>query len=261
MEKSGHPISDPVPARSERSARHILLFAGPKRKRTWWIAGTILALVVALVVVLLLNAGLNWAMFAEYSSRLNAVMERFNAAAVLPMMAVLPIFGFPIGLVYLVAGARFGPLWGGIIVAGATMIHLLGSYLIARSFLRAPIERFVAKRGQRLPAVPEDEQVLVCVIAALVPGIPYVLRNFALALAGIRRRYLLGVVLPIYVARSYVTIMLGDLSGDPSRSALIILFSVDALKVAVCACVIWRLRAHHRKFHADHSSGALAPHP
>ncbi len=194
-------------------------------------------------------------------ARLNTMLARLDAIALIPLMAVLPIFGFPIAVVYLVAGARFGPALGGVVVAGITAVHLAGSYLIGRSIFRAPLERWLEKKQHHLPQVPEDEQAAVGVIAALIPGLPYFVRNYLLVLAGVRLKYLLAVVLPVYLARSYVTILLGDLSSDPTRRGLAILVIVDALKVAICALVIWRLRAHHRKHHGHHEQGHDRGHP
>lgn len=238
-----------------RSARHLLLFAGPKNPRTWWLIGGVAVAGVVAVLCVIAFTDLDWRMVQRGMERLNAAMERLRPAAVIPLMALLPIVGFPIAIVYLVAGARFGPIVGGLVVAGVTAVHLVGSHYIARSFLRGPLERWIAKRHRRLPEVPADEQVMVCVIGALVPGLPYVVRNYLLALAGVRLKVFFSVCLPIYVARSYVTILLGNLSNDPTGRGLIILVIVDVLKVAICAFVIWRLRVHHRKFHRPADAG------
>jgi uncharacterized membrane protein YdjX (TVP38/TMEM64 family) len=234
-----------------------LLF-GLKRHRAklWWVAAVVIA-VVAGAGLVLRYTDLTWASVSDWIDALNPV-------AVLPLMALLPIVGFPISVVYLVAGARFGPVGGGVVVAAVTTVHLLGTYVIARSFLRAPLQRFLERRHVHFPHIPEDEQAAICVIAALVPGLPYVVRNYLLALADIRLRYYLGVCLPIYVARSYVTILLGDMSSDPTRTKIIVLIVVDVLKVLICALVIWRLRVHHRKYHGhehdhDHSADAAVP--
>lgn len=244
-----HVRRPPAPARTSGSARHLLLFSGPKNPRTWWLlAGAVAAIALAILLIVAFT-DLDWHSVQRGMERLNVAMERLRPVAVIPLMALLPIVGFPIAIVYLVAGARFGPGVGGLVVAAVTAVHLVGSHFIARSVLRAPLERWIAKRHQHLPEVPEDEQLMVCVIGALVPGLPYVVRNYLLALAGIRLKIFFWVCLPIYVARSYVTILLGNLSNDPSGSGLILLISVDVLKVAICACVIWRLRVHHRKFH------------
>jgi uncharacterized membrane protein YdjX (TVP38/TMEM64 family) len=238
----------------KRSAHHSLLFGVVKSRRAVWTLIAVASVAIATVSLLILYTNLSWANVSDW-------MDDLNPAVVLPLMAVLPIAGFPIAVVYLVAGARFGPVWGGVVVAGITVVHLLGTYLVARSFLRAPLQRFIERRNAHLPEVPEDEQAAVCLIAALVPGLPYVVRNYALALAGVRLKYYLGVCLPVYVARSYVTILLGDMTSDPTRTKIIVLVIVDILKVGICALVIWRLRVHHRKYHGHHDDApdAVAP--
>jgi uncharacterized membrane protein YdjX (TVP38/TMEM64 family) len=239
----------PVRPHTRRTAHHTLLFGLSKhKKQAWWLVVLAVA-AVAVVFFVLRYTNLTYAEVLEWIAGLNPL-------AVVPLMALLPIVGFPISVVYLVAGARFGPVLGGVVVTVVTTVHLLGTYLIARSFLRAPLQRFIERRHAHLPEIPVDEQAAVCLIAALVPGLPYVVRNYLLALAGVRLRYYLGVCLPIYVARSYVTILLGDMTSDPSRTKIILLIIVDILKVAICALVIWRLREHHRKYHGHHEPEA-----
>jgi uncharacterized membrane protein YdjX (TVP38/TMEM64 family) len=235
-----------------RGAHQALLFGLTKHKRALWTAVTTVAVVVIAVVLVVLYTDVSWENIIGWIDRVNPVLA-------LPLMALLPIVGFPIAIVYLFAGARFGPLGGGAVVAAITAIHLVGTYLIARSFLRAPLQRLIEKKHKHLPEIPEDEQAAVCVIATLVPGLPYFVRNYLLALGGVKLKYFFTVCLPIYVARSYVTILLGDMGNDPSRNKLFILLTVDVLKVAICALVIWRLRVHHRKYHGHHDDANEHP--
>lgn len=231
----------------------------PQKKHAWWLIGGGVGLLALGVTALVLFTDVDFAQVHGWFERMNEQLARLDAMALIPLMAILPIFGFPIAVVYLVAGARFGPLLGGAVVAGITVVHLLGSYAIGQSVLRAPLQRFIEKRHHHLPQVPEDEQAPVCLIATLIPGLPYFVRNYLLVLAGVRLKMFLLVCLPVYLARSYVTILLGDLSGDPTRRGLLVLGAVDVLKVAICAFVIWRLRAHHRKFHGHAASDEPAP--
>jgi uncharacterized membrane protein YdjX (TVP38/TMEM64 family) len=248
--------SDAVPGarRRRQSAHHALLFHARPKKHHIWIAVLVVTLLAAALGGIFLFTDFE---FAVFTRSVTDWVDTLNPIAVLPLMALLPIAGFPISVVYLVAGARFGPLWGGAVVALATACHFIGTHAVARSFLRAPIERFVERRHKKLPEIPQDEQIAVSVVAALVPGLPYFMRNYLLALSGIPLRVYFWTCLPIYVARSYVTIMLGDLSGDPTRRGFIVLVAVDVLKVLICAGVIWWLRRHHRRVHGhDHD----APH-
>lgn len=223
-----------------------------KKSKMKWIGMAALLLLGGAVIVTLLLRDFDW-------QQITHAVNRLNPVAVLPFMAILPVLGFPIMFVYLFAGARYGPLLGGVVVAGITAVHLLLTYLIARSFVRKPLERFIERRHRRLPQVPEDEGPAVALVAALLPGLPYVVRNYALALAGVKLRVYFWVCLPVYVARSYVTILLGDLSSDPSRNRLLMILAIDVVKVAICALVIWWLRQHHRKYHGHDGHDAAAP--
>lgn len=247
----GEDRDQPPPVRL-RSAREVLLFGLTKHRRKvgWLVAVAVVALLGAAWVFR--YTGLNW-------KGIIAWIDGLHPLAVLPVMAFLPIAGFPISVVYLVAGARFGPIWGGVVVTGATAVHLLGTYLVAHSFLREPLQRFIARRHVQLPQIPPDEQAAVGVIAALIPGLPYVVRNYLLALAGVRLRLYFWVCLPIYVARSYVSILMGDMGSSPTTTKIAVLIAVDVVKVGICALVIWRLRVHHRKYHGQPEAGPDHP--
>jgi uncharacterized membrane protein YdjX (TVP38/TMEM64 family) len=231
--------------RKPPGAGHALLFAARQvPRRTWvWLA-LVVALLVAGVAALLVFTEFDWAGLIRSIAGLPPVL-------LFVAMALLPIIGFPILPVYLVAGARFGPFGGGLAVAVATVVHLVGANLIARSILRRPLERLLRRWHAHLPEIPKDEEAAVSFIAALVPGIPYAVRNYLFPLMGLRLRVYLWIALPVYVARSYVSILLGDLGTDPDRTRLFILLGVEVLKVAICALVIWWLREHHRRVHGD----------
>lgn len=248
----------PVP----RSALETLLFRDP---RTGWVARRLfvgIVLVMLAVVAGFVFMDFKWRVLAGWIhwSRVTAWIHELQPALVIPAMAVLPIFGFPVTIVYAVAGARFGPVWGGVVVALATAVHLLGAYGITRSVLRQPLQRFVDRRHQRLPEIPEEEQIPVALVATLVPAVPYVIRLYLLALADLRLRVYFWVGLVVYVLRSYVTILLGDLSSEPSGRRLILLLGVDGLGIVISALLIWRLRAHHQRFHGP-PAGQVQPAP
>lgn len=222
------------------SAHRALLFQDVLRSKTAWITAGIMVLGAVAIGGLALHFGFEWSTVTRFIESLDPVL-------VIPLMALLPVAGFPIMVVYLVAGARFGPVMGGVVVAGVTAVHLLLTHAVATGFLRGPVGRFVARRHRRLPEIPADEHGSIAVIAVLVPGLPYVVRNYLLALGGVRLRTYFWICLPIYVARSYVTILLGDLSSAPSGSKLAILLGLDVIKIGVCAGVIWHLRIKHRR--------------
>lgn len=213
-----------------------------------WFAALAAAAAVALVVTFWMRSDFEW---QTVVTRLTGL----NAAAVFALMALLPVAGFSISVVYLVAGAKFGPVLGGVVVAGATAVHLLASYWISRSVLRGPLERFLARRNHQLPHVPEGENVSVAAMAVLVPGLPYFARNYLLALTGMPLRVYFWVCLPLYVARSYVTILLGDLGTEPDTKTFLILALVYVLKLSVCAYLIFRIRRRFKEIRRRAAAG------
>ena len=218
--------------------------AGRPKSRRHWLILTGLAVAALLVIGFFVFTEVDW-------QRLHRGIVSLNPVAVVTLMATLPLAGFSIGIFYLVAGAKFGVVMGGVVVAAATAFHLVATHWIARSFLHGPLKRFFARRKHQLPAIPEGENASISVMAALVPGLPYFARNYLLALSGIPLRTYFWICLPIYVARSYLVIFLGDLSSDPSRSRLLILGGIYVLKLAICGYLIARLRKrHHRTFAA-----------
>lgn len=207
-------------------------------RRTKWSLITITVL-IALGVVVSLMKWFDWAVLRQS-------LETMQHGPLLAFVAVLPIFGFSIALVYLVVGAAFGGWMGLVVVGEATAVHLLGSHWIARSFLRAPVERFLKRRKHQLPELPEGEEWAVVLMAALVPGLPYFVRNYLLALSGIPLRTYFWICWPVYVFRSSLVIFMGDFSGDISVRRVALLGSILAVKVAVCAYLIHRLRVRYK---------------
>jgi uncharacterized membrane protein YdjX (TVP38/TMEM64 family) len=235
------PVVDPAAPRP--GAAHALLFAAREVPLRTWVWLIIVIIVGAAGAVALFHfTAFDWANVIR-------VVSALPAGLLLLAMAVLPVGGLPILPVYLVAGMRFGPWGGGAAVAAATVMHLVGSNLIARSVLRRPLARLLSRWHAHLPAIPPDEQRGVALVVALVPGVPYFIRNYLYPLIGLRLRRYFWIALPIYVARSYVSILLGDLGADPNRRRLLILVGVELLKAAICAFAIWRLREHHRRVH------------
>ena len=203
--------------------------------RQRWLTGIALVVGALLLVVLYLRSDVD---LEQISRR----VAEFNTAIVLLLMATLPVAGFTVGLVYLVAGIKFGPVLGGVAVAGVTAFHLLASHWICRTVLREPLQRFLKKRNHSLPHAPEGEHASVAAMAALVPGLPYFARNYLLALTDVPLRVYFWVCLPIYVIRSYIVILLGDIGLDVSRRTLTILVAVYLLKLSICAYLLWRIR-------------------
>ena len=204
-------------------------------------------LVIAVVAVLVTSGKINFRGISDSIAQLNPVL-------VIALMAVLPLAGFSISIVYLIVGARFGPYWGLPVVIGITAFHLLMTYWLTRSFFRAPLERFLERRGYHLPHVLPGEQTGVCLLGVLVPGLPYFARNYLLALTEVRLKIYFWTCLIVYVLRSYVAILIGDLTSSPDASQFVTLAIVYAVKLSICAYIVWRLRRHRHPHEAKEAA-------
>jgi len=207
-------------------------------KKKLWLKLAIAAVVIG-IAVLALSELVDWPKVREW-------MQHLDHGSLLGLMTVLPLMGFSISLIYLVIGAVFGGPMGVLVVAGITALHLLGSHWIGRGFMRKPLERWLQKRKYRLPELSPGEDASVALMAVLVPGPPYFVRNYLLAVSGIPLRIYFWVCWPVYVLRSCIVIFLGDFSNGLSTKRIVILAVVFVLKVGVCALLLQRLRARFR---------------
>ncbi len=169
------------------------------------------------------------------------------------LVAILPIFGFSIAIIYLVVGVKFGASWGMAVIALATAAHLLGSHWMAKSFLRKRLEAFIARKKYRLPEIPAGENASVSLMTAIIPGLPYFARNYLLALAGVPLKTYFWICLPVYVIRSFVTVSLAAFSKEFTTKKIIFIVVILLIKLAICAWVIQRLRNKQKRKRARDS--------
>jgi uncharacterized membrane protein YdjX (TVP38/TMEM64 family) len=199
-----------------------------------WVLVGLVALFVGVAVV--------WIWSGATLAGLTAWIAGLNGVLVFLFMAILPIGGFSVGVVYVVAGIKFGAVGGGFAVAAATAIHLVGTHWICRSMLRGPLLNGLLRRGHSLPVIPAGEDVSVAAMVALLPGPPYFIRNYMLGLSGIPLRTYFWVCLPIYLIRSYVAIVVGKVGVGLNAKSIGVLAAIYSVKLGVCAYLLWRIR-------------------
>jgi uncharacterized membrane protein YdjX (TVP38/TMEM64 family) len=92
--------------------------------------------------------------------------------------------------------------------------------------------------------LPEGDAVPVALLAALLPGLPYAVRNYLIALAGIPLRVYFWICLPVYLVRSTVALLLGQFSEDINWRKVLFLVVFYLVKLSICAWILHRLRRH-----------------
>lgn len=225
--------------------------AAPRRhRRPLWRRPRVQWGTAALLVAV--GAGLLALHFAEFEWRelwhdVPGWLQQVNEPLALVLMATLPIIGFPVSAVYLAIGAIFGPKWGGLVVMGITLVHLAVTHVLARTLLRQRIARWRQKWNEKLPVISQGDNISLVAMIIIVPGLPYVARNCLLAVSGVPLRYLLCVGVPLYVARSYTTLFLGNLGNNHSATMFWTIGAIFVTKLAVSGLLFWRLRRAARK--------------
>lgn len=173
--------------------------------------------------------------------------ENLNGALVFLIVAVTPLLGFPVSVAYVLAGAKFGS-WGGMGIAVlAIVVHLLGSWWIARSWLRRLLNRIFERFKLSIPQIPKGEDVPICLLVALVPGISYALKNYMLVLAGARFHPYFWTCLAANTFHATLAVFFGDFTSDLNRSKVIFLVIYGVILLGLSHYVVHRLRSRRKK--------------
>lgn len=192
-----------------------------RRKQAAWVLILVTVAIVVLAIALLPRADL--------AAKAHATIAGFRDAgpfAFFVAMALLPCIGFPLSAFTVVAGPVFGPTLGVPTVVLCTILatsaNVALSYALARCALRPLVERVLLWFGYSLPEIKPHNAWLVVLIVRIVPGPPFFLQSYLLALA--RAPFGIYMVVSTVVPACYLTatIILGDALArrDPAAMAL-----------------------------------------
>lgn len=159
-------------------------------------------------VLAIVAAGVVWTIASLPSGSWQRWVDSLPPAALFTALAVLPVFGFPISVLHIATGARFGFALGSLAVAASTLVHLLAAYALGRTF-EGPLRRALRIFGWSLPAVPPASSWTFTLWVALLPGISYAIKNTAAPLAEVPLRIYLAATMPVHVATALVGLGIG----------------------------------------------------
>ena len=98
------------------------------------------------------------------------------------MVAILPLLGFPITPLVIIASIRFGIAGAIPFVLSALAVNFILAYWISTKLLHNFIQKIVARWNYKLPRVSEDDAVKWILVIRLC-GAPLVAQNYVLGLS------------------------------------------------------------------------------
>jgi uncharacterized membrane protein YdjX (TVP38/TMEM64 family) len=163
---------------------------------------------------------------------LHARAKALSGIGVIAAITFLPLVGFPVSWLHLIAGVRFDFLGGMLVVAITSVLHHVLGWALVRILPARFFSRLAPWREKLRGAGHRDATLLCC----LLPGMPYTVQLYLMPVIGVPFRLMFGLSAALHTARAVVTILFGDISDDltPTRVATlaayyVILFSVSAL--------------------------------
>ncbi|HEX2853906.1 MAG TPA: hypothetical protein VHO24_11760 [Opitutaceae bacterium] len=169
--------------------------------------------------------------------------DRLNPFVAFALLTVLPLVGFPVSVLHVVAGIRFGTGLGLALVALSILLQLLASYVLVHGFRRKFSQRLAPVREK----IPRGAHGAMCLFTMLIPGVPYFAKNYVLPLLGVPLHTYLIICLPIHVVRSSVAIFLGDKSDELTPGRIVALVVYFSATLFASWWMYRRLRSQMRK--------------
>ena len=122
----------------------------------------------------------------EPTTWLNRYLTKSTDPAVFAaLMALLPLAGAPISIFLVLVGIIFG-LGGGILLTGVlSFFHVVVTWYLVHSIFRPLVLRLLNRTHVAAPRLPRRGRKRLAFIFMLIPGLPYAVKNYLLALSGL----------------------------------------------------------------------------
>lgn len=197
------------------------------------------ALCVAAVVIAL---AVGWGQIDP--AELHARAQKLSGVAVIAAITLLPMIGFPVSVLHLVAGVRFGFAVGMLVVAVTSVLHHVLGWGLTRLLPARFFKRLDPWRERLRGAGHRDATLLCC----LLPGMPYTVQLYLMPVIGVPFPLMFGLSATLHTTRAVVTILLGDLSDEltPGKVAVLaIYYCALFVASALALCGLRRSMARH----------------
>lgn len=178
-------------------------------------------------------------------------LKQFGAALptwlFLPAYFVLPLFGFPISAMLLASGLKFGFSISVAIAAVGMAFHTFAAWQIAHSYFRQRLQRWLKSTRFDLPSIPAKHQIWFTSLFVTVPGLPYAVKLYSLAMTNLSFRRYFMIVWLCHVANSVLFIGLGAAAGGVNSKLMIGLAVLAVTMIVVTKWLRNRLESSTEK--------------
>lgn len=190
----------------------------------------------AVVAVAVIALAFLWGRIAP--EELHAQARELSGVAVIAAITLLPFVGFPVSVLHLVAGVRFGFAAGMLVVAITSVLHHVLGWGLTRLLPARFFKRLDPWRERLRGAGHRDATLLCC----LLPGMPYTVQLYLMPVIGVPFSLMFGLSAALHTARAIITILLGDLSDELTPGKLAALAIYYCALFAVSALALRSLR-------------------
>lgn len=162
-----------------------------------------------------------------------------NGGLVFLALVVLPLLGFPVSVLHVLAGVRWGGAVGTSLVTASILLQLLASYGLVHVF--RPL--FAARLEPLRRRIPEGAHGPVSLFTMLVPGVPYFAKNYVLPLVGVPLPTYLLWCFPLHALRATVPVVFGDQSDHLTPVRIVLFCLYGTVIMLSCGWAYRRLRS------------------
>lgn len=198
-----------------------------------------------LILLLLIVVGIGFIFFKDQIQSLIAVIksEQTHPAVVFIAFLVLPILFFPISVLLVLIGIRFGAVPGVVMMFGLIPVHLVVSFFISRSILNAPLKRIVTEKVHPHFWSSNGYSLKLGFLFMAIPGLPYTVKNYLLPLSGIPFRDYFLISWFVQSVMGIPIVVIGDAASDWNLDLVLFL--------ALLLLVIYLILQHIRKRYTE----------
>ncbi|MFT3869191.1 MAG: hypothetical protein QM715_12100 [Nibricoccus sp.] len=172
-------------------------------------------------------------------SALRAATLEMNGAFVFLALVILPLLGFPVSVLHVFAGVRWGGVVGTSLVTASILLQLLASYGLVHLF--RPL--FAARLEPLRRRIPEGAHGPVSLFTMLVPGVPYFAKNYVLPLIGVPLPTYLLWCFPLHALRATVPVIFGDQADHLTPTRIVLFCLYGTVIVLSCGWAFRRLQS------------------